>query len=154
MRYFKLFEEFLTTKPIWAVEKQYGLESIASRDTDQALVQRFLEDLSPKMQNQNVIGFALSAVKPVEVTVLEGSPYHPNRCFLSSLEFNKDDERNESIVGILRRKGSFKAWVHAFNKNQNGYFDNSLTADEISDYEHYPLGKILGKDEEDVAIAA
>ena len=152
MSYFKLFEDF-TIKPIWTVEKMHGLESVATDKTDDKLVQKYDSMLdSHGNQTGNIVTTALSPFKPVKVIEVDG-PYHPNRCFLSSLEFNKDNEKNESVVGILKRKGSNRAWVHAFNKLGDTYFDKSLKP-EFNTYEHFVLGTCLAKDEEDLANVA
>lgn len=156
------FEEFLnesivlTGKTIWKMEKSPRLENRATDKFDEKVVEKFLETIENNSSSTetNLIKVALEPFETVEVTIKEG-PVHPNRCFLSSLEYCKDDEKNQSVVGILRRKGSNLAWVHAFNKNGETYFDNSLKQEELKDYLHYPLASgIVAKDEEGLATVA
>jgi hypothetical protein len=153
-KYINWLNESKISKPIWQVEKVQGLESIATDETDDKLVKSFLEKIdATNPVSTNLVNIALSFITPVKISEIEG-PLHPNRCFLSSVQYDKDRDDTESIIGIIKRKGSNRAWVHAFNKRDNMYFDKSLTPAEYNDYEHYPLSSFLGKDEYDVAFNA
>lgn len=142
--------EGLIGKTIWKTEFHDKLSTIATREYDPKLVEDFQKKITEKA---NKILTALSCLEVVEASNMKG-PKHPNRCFLSSLEFSKDFENMESVVGLLRRKGSMHVYVHAFNKQGENYYDNSLEPDEFSQYEHYPIQTVLAKDEEDLATQA
>jgi hypothetical protein len=152
---FMLNESKLIHKTIWKIEKKDGLESIASKEYKDEYVERFLRKIKEaNPTSSNLVQIALSALEPVTVEDREG-PLYPNRCFLSSLHYMKENEdKVEIVVGILRRKGSYFAWVHAFNKEGEKYFDKSLKSEEFSQYEHYLISTVIAKKEDDIAKEA
>lgn len=146
-KYLEFLNENTVGKTIWKVDKDEHLGSIATNKYNPYLVEEFMNMMVIK---HNFFETALSFLEKVEVSVTESS-YRPSRCFLSSLELARDDDKTESVVGILKRKGSKYMYVHAFNKRNNKYFDNSLNPEELIHYEHYPVKTIEAKNEFELA---